>query len=480
MSRKIQSLTLALFLSVIGGLVRPYNASAARLAGLLLFTAPVSRVVSTGQTQKVWVHTLAWARVTLKVDYGNGQVLTQHGTTSKGGEYLFQWTVGYTGSVVVLTHYWVYVARGPLSAATRGHFVLFPAPPLQVRLEVLTPSLNVGDTLRVRVHSRPGASLSLSVGRADGSRLLTRRARADGTGDWLVSAPVSATVTRQQRLRIVVRGDDLGRHASVVGVLTLRPRPVLWNTITPGSPIPAAHPASLAAARRSARAAAAGSLAAAQSNARTAVQAISVDLQVLAQWTTAAPPHSVASYQDLLARANSYDAFINVTAQALADDVQVAARMHVVMPPKAIMVSLAEQALRAYQDGRLVLFTYITSGRPELPTVTGHFYIYDKVTPWQFISPWPPGSPYYYPPTWIKYWMPFYSGYGLHDAWWRQHYGPGTNVYGDGSGSSEPTGTHGCVNLPFAQTQWLWNWAPVGTPVVVYGGPSVAPGVAGI
>jgi lipoprotein-anchoring transpeptidase ErfK/SrfK len=247
-----------------------------------------------------------------------------------------------------------------------------------------------------------------------------------------------------------------------------------------GRGIRAAHPASLDAARRSARAAAAGSLAAAQSNARTAVQAIGVDLQVLAQWTTAAPPHSVASYQDLLAHAHSYDDVINVTAQALADDVQVEARLHAVMPPKAIMVSIGEQVLRAYQDGRLVLFTYVTTGRPELPTVTGHFYIYEKVTPWQFTSPWPPGSPYYYPPTWIKYWMPFYSGYGLHDAWWRQHYGPGTNVYGDGPGSKEPTGTHGCVNIPFAQTQWLWNWAPVGTPVVVYGGPSVTPGTAGI
>ena len=254
----------------------------------------------------------------------------------------------------------------------------------------------------------------------------------------------------------------------------------MWNTITPGGPIPAAHSASLDAARRSARAAAAGSLAAAASNARTAVQAITVDLQVLAQWTTAPPPHSDASYQDLLAHATSYDDFINVTAQTLADDVQVEARMHAVMPPRAVMVSIAEQALRAYQDGRLVLFTYVTTGRPELPTVTGHFYIYEKVTPWQFNSPWPPGSPYYYPPTWIKYWMPFYSGYGLHDAWWRQHYGPGTNVYGDGPGASEPTGTHGCVNIPFAQTQWLWNWAPVGTPVVVYGGPSVTPGAAGI
>src|SRR5918912_490839 len=171
MSRKIQSLTLvlALFLSVIGDLMGPHNVLAVRPAGLLLFTAPGRRVVSAGQTQKVWVHTLARAGVTLKLDYGNGQVLTRHGTTDQDGKYLFQWTVGYTGYVVALTHYWVYIARGPLATATRGTFVLFPAPPLQVRLEVLTPSLNVGETLRVRVHSRPGARLSLSVGDADGS-----------------------------------------------------------------------------------------------------------------------------------------------------------------------------------------------------------------------------------------------------------------------------------------------------------------------
>ncbi|HKC76637.1 MAG TPA: hypothetical protein VKF37_20910, partial [Chloroflexota bacterium] len=165
------------------------------------------------------MHTLARARVTLKVDYGNGQVLAQHGTTSKGGEYLFQWTVGYTGSLVVLAHYWVYVARDHLAAATRGTFVLFPAPPLQVRLEVLTPSLNVGDTLRVRVHSRPGASLSLSVGRADGYRLLTRSARADGTGDWLVSAPVGPGrrgrfVGRGREQRAYSRAGDHRRPAS--------------------------------------------------------------------------------------------------------------------------------------------------------------------------------------------------------------------------------------------------------------------------
>ncbi|GAC1431168.1 MAG: hypothetical protein NVSMB65_04650 [Chloroflexota bacterium] len=135
---------------------------------------------------------------------------------------------------------------------------------------------------------------------------------------------------------------------------------------------------------------------------------------------------------------------------------------------KVIIVSLQEQALRAYENGKLMLFVYVTTGRPELPTVGGVFHIYEKVSPYQFHSPWPLGSRFYYPPTWIHYWMPFFEGYGLHDAWWRYRYGPGTNTSGDGVASGEPTGTHGCVNIPFAATQWLWNWAPVGTTVVVY------------
>src|SRR5207248_5905586 len=110
MSRQIRSLTLVLtlFLSIFGGLAGPHTASAARAAGILLFTAPTSRVVAAGQTQNVWVHTLARARVTLTVDYGNGQVRTQHGTTDRHGVFLFRWTVGYTGSSVVLARYWVH------------------------------------------------------------------------------------------------------------------------------------------------------------------------------------------------------------------------------------------------------------------------------------------------------------------------------------------------------------------------------------
>lgn len=133
------------------------------------------------------------------------------------------------------------------------------------------------------------------------------------------------------------------------------------------------------------------------------------------------------------------------------------------LPGKVILISLAEQTMRAYDHGVLEMSTYVTTGRPELPTVTGIFHIYLKQTPFEFHSPWPLGSPFYYPPTWISYWMPFYEGYGIHDSSWRYVYGPGTN-FPQGS----VTGSHGCVNTPLVSEAWLFHWAPVGTTVVVY------------
>lgn len=483
--RRIRSLALMLALllasaSAFSGLT---TVSAARSSGIMLFTAASNHVVASGEVQKVWVHTMALAGVSLKVDYGNGQIVTQQSTTDASGIHLFQWTVAYSGTNTVLAHYWVYVTRDNRSTATRGNFVLFPAAPLGVRLEVLTPNLRPGDTLRLHVHSNPAVTLSLSVQTPDGHTLFMQSAQTDTNGDWWISAPLNATITQRQTLRIVVRGERLGRETTVRGSVVIRPLVAIQPTQPPpanGNPVPAARPASLDAARRAARLAAGGSVAQAQADAQNAVQAIAVDLQVLGQFSAAQVARSPAYYSALLAKATTYDALIEATAQANADDALVEARMRQVMPQKAIMISLQEQVLRAYQDGQLVMFTYITTGRPQLPTVTGHYAIYAKITPFEFHSPWPLGSPFYYAPTWIKYWMPFYSGYGLHDAWWRQHYGPGTNVTGDGPGSGEPAGTHGCVNIPFDKTLWLWSWAPVGTPVVVYGGPHVTPGAAGI
>ena len=137
------------------------------------------------------------------------------------------------------------------------------------------------------------------------------------------------------------------------------------------------------------------------------------------------------------------------------------------LPDKAITISLGEQVIRAYEHGQQVFWSYTTTGRPGLETDPGSFKVYWKVSPWTMHSPWPKGSPYWYPDSKVQMVMWFNGGDGIHDAYWRSRYGPGTNgPHYDPTG--EDTGTHGCVNVPYHNMVWLWNWTPTGTPVIVY------------
>jgi lipoprotein-anchoring transpeptidase ErfK/SrfK len=63
--------------------------------------------------------------------------------------------------------------------------------------------------------------------------------------------------------------------------------------------------------------------------------------------------------------------------------------------------------------------------------------------------------------SFVNFWMPFYKGYGLHDASWRGSFG-GTIYYSSGS--------HGCINLPYNAAATLYEHTEVGTPVIVFGG----------
>jgi lipoprotein-anchoring transpeptidase ErfK/SrfK len=138
------------------------------------------------------------------------------------------------------------------------------------------------------------------------------------------------------------------------------------------------------------------------------------------------------------------------------------------LPAKMIVVSTETQYATMYQNGTQVYRTVVTTGGPELPTDHGVFHIYMKASNFTFHSPWPVGSPYYYPPSLVQYWMPFYGGEGLHDASWRSNFGPGSNLQPTNLGTGNYIlGTHGCVNMPTDAAAWTWNWAPVGTTVVV-------------
>jgi lipoprotein-anchoring transpeptidase ErfK/SrfK len=135
------------------------------------------------------------------------------------------------------------------------------------------------------------------------------------------------------------------------------------------------------------------------------------------------------------------------------------------MPAKTIVISLEAQQLRAYENGRVVRETLVTTGRPELPTDVGAMKVLRKSSPWKMHSPWPKGSPYWYPDAMVQQVIWFTNtGEGMHDASWEadEDYGPGSQ-YG-------PSASHGCVHVLAADERFLYDWSTIGMPVVVYPG----------
>ncbi len=114
---------------------------------------------------------------------------------------------------------------------------------------------------------------------------------------------------------------------------------------------------------------------------------------------------------------------------------------------KWIDVSLADQSLVAYEGQRAVYWATVSTGLPRTPTVKGRFRIYVKLRSTRMSGPG-----YSFPN--VPYVMYFHSGYGTHGTYWHNNFG-------------QPM-SHGCVNMTIRDAQWLYNWAPVGTLVVVH------------
>jgi lipoprotein-anchoring transpeptidase ErfK/SrfK len=140
-------------------------------------------------------------------------------------------------------------------------------------------------------------------------------------------------------------------------------------------------------------------------------------------------------------------------------------------PGKMIVVSLAGQFIQAYENGKLVRWSYVTTGRPGMDTPRGSFRVFLKKTPVTF-NPLStdPTSAYFSYASKVQFGMEFNDGgYYIHDVWWRTAYGPGTNVRHWDPGRQEYSpGSHGCINTPFEMMAWLWTWTPMNTPVFIY------------
>ncbi len=157
--------------------------------------------------------------------------------------------------------------------------------------------------------------------------------------------------------------------------------------------------------------------------------------------------------------------------QSHATDVQLM-QHYGVATGQTVVVSLIEQTLRFYQDGKLSQAYQITSGQFDKPSPPGFWHVFDRESPTKFKSSEPKGSAFWYPDTKINYAMEYHDGgYFMHDSWWRMNYGVGTNYphYDTGGDQSfAGTGSHGCINMREDQIAWLYAHTGYGMAVIIY------------
>ncbi len=113
---------------------------------------------------------------------------------------------------------------------------------------------------------------------------------------------------------------------------------------------------------------------------------------------------------------------------------------------REIVVVLSVQRVYVYENGSLVRTMTVSTGVAATPTVQGSFRIYLRYLKQDM------AGPDYYLPN-VPYVQYFYQGYGLHGTYWHNNFG-------------RPM-SRGCVNLTIADSEWLYNWASIGTLVRV-------------
>jgi len=112
-----------------------------------------------------------------------------------------------------------------------------------------------------------------------------------------------------------------------------------------------------------------------------------------------------------------------------------------------ILIDLSRQRLIAWEGNKPVYAVIVSTGKADTPTRTGVFKIYTKYETARMTGP-----DYDVPD--VPYTMYYDGGMAIHGAYWHNLFG--TPV------------THGCTNVAVNHAKWLFDWASVGTPVIVH------------
>lgn len=112
-----------------------------------------------------------------------------------------------------------------------------------------------------------------------------------------------------------------------------------------------------------------------------------------------------------------------------------------------IDVDLSKQMVYAYEGDTVVNSFLVSTGVAQTPTVTGQYRIYVKYHHKDM------SGPGYYLPN-VPFIMYFFEGYGFHGTYWHNNFGTPMS--------------RGCVNLSIPDSEWLYNFASVGTLVNIH------------
>lgn len=112
-----------------------------------------------------------------------------------------------------------------------------------------------------------------------------------------------------------------------------------------------------------------------------------------------------------------------------------------------IEIDLSRQRLIAWDGERPTYAVIVSTGTISHPTITGSFAIQSMHRTSRMR-----GDGYDVPD--VPFTMYYSGNYAIHGAYWHNQFG--TPV------------SHGCVNVAVDHAEWLFNWARIGTPVIVH------------
>jgi len=120
---------------------------------------------------------------------------------------------------------------------------------------------------------------------------------------------------------------------------------------------------------------------------------------------------------------------------------------------KYIRVDISEQRLYAYENGALANSFLVSTGLYSYPTPLGKTSVMDKLLWHDYVWSYGLNNPDNYNLPNVKFNLRIYPHIYIHYAYWHHNFGHRMS--------------HGCINVGLEDSEWIFNWANVGTSVEI-------------